>query len=68
MERERERERKTERDLYRGDDYLAENEMPFDENTESEITFYSASYSSNKRKNPASADIYQLSNNITLRP
>lgn len=36
---ERERERKTERDLYRGDDYLGENEMPFHANTESEITF-----------------------------
>ncbi len=57
--REREKERKTERDLYRDDDYLGENEMPFHANTESEMTFYSAFYSSNKRKNPASADIYQ---------
>lgn len=44
------RERQTERHLYRGDDYLGENELPFNANTESEITFYPASYSSNKRK------------------
>lgn len=48
------RERQTERDLYRGDDYLGENA-----NTESENTFYPAYYSSNKRKNTASAsEIY----------
>lgn len=53
------RERQTERHLYRGDDYLGENELPFNANTESEITFYPASYSSNKRENTASAsEIY----------
>lgn len=36
--------------MYRCDDYLGENEMPFYANTESEMTFYPASYSSNKRK------------------
>lgn len=49
------REKQTERDMYRGDDYLLENELPFNGNTESEMTFYPASYSSNKMKNTASA-------------
>ncbi len=58
-EGERERKKERQKETCRGDDYLEENEMPFHANTESEITFYSAFYSSIKRKNPASADIYQ---------